>query len=92
MLAFRWEVAMTNRLEVRLDAEHRQRLEELARENGGPISEVIRRLIDMAYADMLHTRRKQAVEKLVGLNLEEPPSPETLARELEGAHEPGGLH
>ena len=83
---------MTNRLGVRLDSEHRQRLEELAQENGVPISELVRRLIDGAYADVLRTRRKQAVEKLIGLNLEEPPSPETLARELEAAHEPGGLH
>ena len=83
---------MTNRLDVRLDTEYLQRLEELARENGVPISEVVRRLIDGAYEDLLRARRKQAVGKLTGLNLEEPPSPETLARELEAAHKPGGLH
>ncbi len=83
---------MTTRLDVRLDSEHRQRLEELARENGVPISEVVRHLIDGAYADILRTRREQAVERLTGLNLEDPPDPGTLARELEAAHEPGGLH
>ncbi len=83
---------MTNRLDVRLDAEHRQRLEELARENGVPISEVVRRLIDGAYADILRNRRELAVEKLIRLNLEDSPDPDSLARELEGAHEPGGLH
>ena len=83
---------MTNRLDVRLDFEHRRRLEELAQENGVPISEVVRRLIDVGYEDVLRARRKQAIERLIGLNVEDPPEPDTLSRELEAAHEPGGLH
>ena len=83
---------MTNRLDVRLDAEHRRRLEEVAQERGMPISEVVRCLIDVAYEDILGTRRKLAVERLIGLNVEDPPDPETLSRELEAAHEPGGLY
>ena len=83
---------MTNRLDVRLDAEQRRRLEEIAQEKELPISEVVRRLIDAAYEDILRTRRKQAVERLIGLNVEAPPDPDTLSRELEVAHEPGGLH
>ena len=83
---------MTNRLDVRLDPEHRRKLEELAEENGVPISEVVQRLIDGAYEDILRTRRKEAVERLIGLNVEDPPDPDTLSGELEAAHEPGGLH
>ena len=83
---------MTNRLDVRLDSEHRRRLEELAQENGVPISEVVRRLIDGAYEDIVRERRKKAIERLIGLNVEDPPDPDTLSRELEAAHEPGGLH
>ena len=83
---------MTNRLDVRLDSEHRRRLEELAGESGVPISEVVRRLIDVAYDDIVRARRKQAIERLIGLNVEDPPEPDTLSRELEAAHEPGGLH
>ena len=83
---------MTNRLDVSLDAEHRRRLEEVAQESGIPISEVVRRLIGGAYEDILRTRRKQAVERLMGLNVEDPPEPDTLSRELKAAHEPGGLH
>ena len=83
---------MTNRLDVRLDFEHRRRLEELAQENGVPISEIVRRLIDGAYEDIVRTRRKQAIERLIELNLEDSPDPDTLSRELEAAHEPGGLH
>ncbi len=83
---------MTSRLDVRLDFEHRRRLEELAQENGVPISEIVRRLIDGAYEDIVRTRRKQAIERLIGLNLEDPPDPDTLSRELEAAHEHGGIH
>ena len=83
---------MTNRLDVRLDVEHRRRLEELAQEQGEGLSVVVRRLIDGAYEDILRTRRKEAIERLIGLNVEDPPDPDTLSRELEAAHEPGGLH
>ena len=83
---------MTNRLDVRLDLKHRRRLKELAQEDGIPISEVVRRLIDGAYENIMRARRKQAIERLIGLNVEDPPDPETLSRELEAAHEPGGLH
>ena len=84
--------SMTNRLDVRLDVERRRRLEELAQEQGEGLSDVVRRLIDGAYEDILRTRRKEAIERLIGLNVEDPPHPDTLSRELEAAHEPGGLH
>ena len=80
------------RLDVRLDAEQRRRLEELAEVREAPISDVVRRLIDDAYEDFLRERRRQAVERLIRLEVEDPPDPATLSRELEAAHEPGGLH
>lgn len=80
------------RLDVRLDAERRRRLEELVEERGVPISEVVRCLIDDAYEDIQRTRRTEAIERLIGLNVEVPPDPDTLSRELEAAHDPGGLH
>ena len=83
---------MTNRLDVRLDSEHRRRLEEVARESGVPMSEIVRRLIDDAYEDIVRARRQQAIERLIGLNVEDPPDPDALSRELEAAHESGGLH
>ena len=82
---------MTNRLHVRLDAEHRRCLEEVAQESGTRISQGVRRLIDGAYEDILRPHRKQAVELLIGLNVEDPPEPDTLSRELEEAHEPRGF-
>lgn len=80
------------RLDVRLDAERRRRLEELVAERSMSISAVVRRLIDDAYEDVMLERRRQAVEHLVSLEVEDPPDPATLSRELEAAHEPGGLY
>ena len=80
------------RLHVRLDAERRRRLEEFAEERGVPISEVVPRLIDDAYEGILRERRRQAVERLTRLEVEDPPDAATLSRHLEAAHEPAGLH
>ena len=79
------------RLDVRLDAERRRRLDALVEDTGEPISEIVRRLIDDAYEDVVQKRRVQAVERLTRLEAEAPPDPETLSRDLEAAHEPGGL-
>ena len=83
---------MAGRLDVRLDDEQRRRLEELVEATGMPISEVVRSLIDDAYEDAVQRRRQDAVERLVRLEVETPPDPRALSRELEEAHEPGGLH
>ena len=80
------------RLDVRLDDERRRRLDELVEKRGVPISEVVRCLIDDAYEDVMRERRRQAVERLVSLEVEDPPDAATIARELESAHEPGGIH
>ena len=80
------------RLDVRLDDEQRRRLDEIVAECGLPISEVVRGLIDDAYEAVMRERRLEAVQRLVALEVEEPPDPAQLSRELEAAHEPGGLH
>ncbi len=80
------------RLDVRLDAEQRKRLDEIVEESGTPISEVVRRLIDDAYERVALERRKRAVARLISLEVEDPPDANALSRELEAAHEPGGLH
>ena len=80
------------RLDVRLDEERWRRLEELVETRGVPISDVVRTLIDDAYEDVMRERRRQAVERLVSLEVEDPPDATKLSRELESAHEPGGLY
>ena len=41
--------------------------------------------------EVTQERRRQAVERLVRLEVDDPPDAATLSRELEAAHEPGGL-
>ena len=80
------------RLDVRLDAEGWRRLETLVEQRGVSNSDVVRGLIDEAYEDVMLERRRKAVERLTRLEVEEPPDAATLSRELEAAHEPGGLY
>lgn len=80
------------RLDVRLDAERRRRLEEVVEERGVPISDVVRDLIDDAYETVMRQRRIQVVERLVGLEVEDPPDPATLSRQLETTYELGDLY
>ena len=82
---------MASRLEVRLDDERKQRLEELGEAEGVPISEVVRRLIDDAWEEVMRARRIAAVERMAQLEIEDVPDPDTLSRELEETYEPGGL-
>ena len=85
-------VVQVARLDVRLGDEQRRRLEELVEAKSMPISDVVRGLIDDAYENVVRERRRQAVERLIGLEVEDPPDAATLSRELEAAHEPGGFH
>lgn len=82
----------TERLDVRLDQERRRKLRELAAEQGATVSEMVRRLVDRAYEDTLVARRKRAARELGRLAVEDVPDSATLDRQLEAAHEPGGLH
>ena len=82
---------MSARLEVRLDDERRQRLDMLVETAGAPMSDVVRSLIDEAWEAMMLERRKAAVERLIALNVEDVPDPDTLSRELGERYEPGDL-
>ena len=48
-------------------------------------------LIDDAYEEIMLERRRAAVERMAAMEIDVPLDPETLSRELEAAHEPGGL-
>jgi uncharacterized protein (DUF1778 family) len=80
------------RLDVRLDQERRRKLRVLAEEQGTAVSEMVRRLIDRAYKVSLDARRKRAAQELGQMEIEGVPDPATLNRELEAAHEPGGIY
>ena len=70
------------RLEVRLDAEHRRKLAELAEAKDAALSDVIRNMIDRAYDETLRERRHRAVRRIRQLAVEDVPDPETLSRQL----------
>ena len=80
------------KLDLRLDAERRRRLEVVVEERGLPVPEVVRNLIDDAYENVMHKRRINAVGRMFRLEVEDPPDAAALSSELEEAHEPGGLH
>lgn len=82
---------MAVRLEVRLDEKRRAQLEEIAGKRGASVSEVVRSLIDDAYEEIRRERIRRAVERLINLRGEVMPDPEELSRQLESAHEPGGI-
>jgi hypothetical protein len=49
-------------------------------------------MIDQAYESILKKERQNAFERLISLNIETPPDPVELSRELEEAHAPGNLY
>ena len=55
-------------------------------------SETVRNMIDKAYEDVLRKERQRVFERLTSLQVETPPDPDELSRELEEAHAPGGLY
>lgn len=82
---------MVSRFEVRLDRACRERLDELAESKGITAAEVIRKLIDTAYEEVLREMRLEAAERLIALNLEVPDDPDELSRQLETAHDVCGI-
>lgn len=78
---------MVARLDVRLDDERRQRLEEIAREQGAPISDVVRSLIDDAWEAIMLERRLQAVREIASIELDVPDDPQDLCDELNARYD-----
>ena len=86
------EVPRMPRLDIRLDHDCRARLDAVVEDTGLSASEIIRNLIDQAYEDVLKKERQNAFERLISLNIETPPDPAELSRELEEAHAPGHIY
>ncbi|HYU18256.1 MAG TPA: antitoxin [Chloroflexota bacterium] len=78
---------VAQRLEVRLDPERRRKLAEITAFRGAPVSEVVRELIDRAYAEIDRAVRLRAAEELCAMEIEEVPDPEDLTRQLERKYE-----
>ncbi len=80
------------RLDIRLDHDCRARLDAVVQDSGLSASEIIRSLIDQAYEDVLEKERQNSFQRLISLNIETPPDPAELSRELEEAHAPGHVY
>ena len=80
------------RLDIRLDRDCRARLDAVVKDSGLSASEIVRNLIDQAYEGVLRKGRQNAFERLISLNIETPPDPAELSRELEEAHAPGPIY
>jgi Arc/MetJ-type ribon-helix-helix transcriptional regulator len=81
-----------DRLEVRLDPEHSRKLDEIVNKRGTRVSAWVREAIDRSYEDLHRDERRRAVQRIAESAVEDVPDPETLARELDQAHEPRGVH
>lgn len=79
------------RLDIRLDEDRRRKLRDLAAERGVPVSDVVRQMIDTSYEAILAERRRRAAHHIGQLAVESVPDADELSRQLEEAHEPGGL-
>jgi hypothetical protein len=78
---------LTERLEVRLDAERRRKLSEITAARGSPVSVVVRELIDQAYEEIDRATRLRAARELGQMEIEDVPDPEMLKRQLESTHD-----
>lgn len=78
---------VSERLEVRIDPDRKQKLAALAEARSAPLSDVIRELIDRAYDEILAERRRLAVERICQMEIEDVPDPEELSRQLDRTHE-----
>lgn len=83
---------VAERLDVRLDPDHRRKLDEVAASRGAPVSRVIRELIDQAHEEVDLTRRKAAVLALIGMEIEDVPDLEELSRQLDETYALPDLH
>ncbi|MEX2236809.1 MAG: hypothetical protein WEB00_04625 [Dehalococcoidia bacterium] len=75
------------RLEVRLDDERRRKLKDLT-EDGGSLSDITRHGIDLAYEELVQKRRMEAAWRLSHLEVEDPPEPEEMNRQLNDRYGP----
>lgn len=79
-------MSQAKRLEVRLDAESRRRLEVVAADRGGGISEAVRQMIEEAYERTRALRRREAAQRIGELELEDVPDPDELSEQLDATY------
>lgn len=76
----------SERVEVRLDAETRVKLEEVAAARGTSVSELVRSLIEDSYQEEISQQRLAASQRLGAMSVEDVPEPDELKRQFADAH------
>jgi predicted DNA-binding protein len=79
----------SERLEVRLDEEHRRRLDVILARRGTPLAAVVREMIDQTYEEVCREERRKAVEELRAMAIGDAVEPDVMCRQLDEAHDPG---
>lgn len=74
------------RLDIRLDVEHRRRLDMVAASQGTTISDAVRSMIDHAYEEGQRAGRLRAAREIGRMMIDDMPEPDELSRYLDGAH------
>lgn len=77
----------SERVEVRLDAETRIKLEEVAAAREASVSELVRSLIEESYQEEISQQRLAASQRLGEMSVEDVPEPGELKRQLAEAHD-----
>jgi hypothetical protein len=78
---------VTDRYEIRLDPERREKLTYLASKREIPVSETVRRIIDEAYDEAMIEYRLDLVRQIAEAEIEDVPHPKELSRQLDATHD-----
>jgi predicted transcriptional regulator len=70
------------RVEVRLDADRKQKLNKIAEIRDESVSELVRQMIDRLYDEAMLEYRLELVRRMSEANVEEMPDPEELSRQM----------
>ncbi len=70
------------RVEVRLDADRKQKLNKIAEIKDESVSELVRQMIDRLYDEAMLEYRLELVRRMSEANVEEMPDPEELSRQM----------
>lgn len=76
----------TQRIEVRLEPETREKLEEVAAARGATVSELVRSLIERSYEEEVSGKRSAAAGRLGAMEVEDVPDTDVLKRQFGDAH------
>ncbi len=70
------------RVEVRLDADRKRKLNKIAEIRDESVSELVRQMIDRLYDEAMLEYRLELVRRMSEANVEEMPDPEELSRQM----------